>query len=310
MVDEREFLAAIVAHPHDWAPRLVFADWLEERGDPRGEMIRLLEELTRPKCTYRNRKEARLRELMNEGVAPIAPIITNRLGMEFVAIPPGTFRMGSPEDEHGRHRDEMQHVVTLTCGFFLGRFPVTQEQWQRVRKTNPSHWKGKTQPVDNIDRIRALEWIDLLRKRDGLPYRLPTEAEWEFACRAGASTPFYTGRGITTQQANFNGVKSSRRAKHSKYREKSTAVGSFPPNAFGLFDMHGNVWEWCLDSYAEYSAEAQVDPLVKREAGQFVLRGGSWWNEADRARCAARHSLSATATGSAVGFRVCLSADE
>ena len=310
MLGEREFLAAIVAHPHDWAPRLVFADWLEERGDPRAELIRLLEELTRPKCTYRNRKEARLRELMNSGVEPIAPIFTNKLGLEFVAIPPGCFRMGSPQDEHGRHQDETQHIVTLTRGFFLGRFPLTQEQWLRFKRPNPSQWAGKTLPVDNVSRVIAQEWIDSLRRREGLPYRLPTEAEWEYACRAGTSTAYYTGRTITTQQANLKGGKSRGRGRRSKSREKTTSVGSFAPNAFGLFDMHGNVWEWCQDSYAAFTAEAQVDPLVQSDAGQFVLRGGSWWNEAERARSAARHSLSAAAYGSAVGVRVCLSAGE
>jgi uncharacterized protein (TIGR02996 family) len=310
VVDEREFLAAIVAHPHDWAPRLVFADWLEERGDPRAELIRLLEELARPKCTYRNRKEARLRELMNAVVQPIAPIFTNKLGMEFVAIPPGTFRMGSPEDEHGRHRDETPHIVTITRGFFLGRFPVTQEQWQRIRRANPSYWKGKTLPVDNVNRVRALEWIESLRRRDRLAYRLPTEAEWEYACRAGTSTPYFFGRGLSMQQANISGAKSRRSARRGKSRKKSTSVGSFPPNAFGLFDMHGNVWEWCQDSYGEFAPEPKIDPLFQNDSEQFVLRGGSWWNEAERARSAARHSLSATATGSAVGLRLCLSANE
>jgi formylglycine-generating enzyme required for sulfatase activity len=112
------------------------------------------------------------------------------------------------------------------------------------------------------------------------------------------------------QQANVNGVKSRRSARRGKSREKSTGVGSFPPNAFGLFDMHGNVWEWCLDNYGEFAAEPEVDPILQNDSEQYVLRGGSWWNEAERARSAARHSLSATATGSAVGLRLCLSADE
>src|SRR5437763_8606916 len=116
-MNESTFLAAILAAPHDWAPRLVFADWLEERGDPRGELLRLLHELTRPACKYRNRKELRLRNLLAEGVAPIAPLITNSIGMEFVLVPPGHFHMGSPEDEPGRHDDEQRHAVTLTRGF-------------------------------------------------------------------------------------------------------------------------------------------------------------------------------------------------
>src|SRR5262245_46278944 len=120
MVEESTFLAAIVASPHDWGPRLVFADWLEERGDPRAEMIRLLHELTRPACKYRNRKEARLRSLLSQGLEPVAPVFTNSLGMQFVAVPPGHFVMGSPPHEPGRRDDEQHHAVTLTRGFLIG----------------------------------------------------------------------------------------------------------------------------------------------------------------------------------------------
>jgi uncharacterized protein (TIGR02996 family) len=309
MLGEREFLAAIVAHLHDWAPRLVFADWLEERGDARAELIRLTHELTRPKCTYRKRKEQRLHELLEQGVQPITPVFVNELGMEFMAIPPGSFRMGSHEDEHGRHKDETQHPVTLTRGFLLGRYPVTQDEWLKILDSLPGRRKGKSFPADRVNRIIALALIDRLRKIDGLPYRLPTEAEWEYACRAGTSTPFFTGRAIGVDQANFNGVHLASRRRRIRYRRKSTSVGTFRPNAFGLFDMHGNVWEWCLDSYAEFSPEPQIDPVVKSDSGRFVLRGGSWWNEVSRARSAARHFLSPTATGSAVGLRLCLSAN-
>ena len=140
MVDDREFLAAIVTHPHEWGPRLVFADWLEDRGDRRGELIRLLHELTRPKCSYRKRKEQRLRDLPDSGVESVAPQVVNDIGMEFVAIPPGFFLMGSPADEPGRWDDETQHQVTLTRGFFLARHPVTVGQWLQVMDPNHCSW--------------------------------------------------------------------------------------------------------------------------------------------------------------------------
>src|SRR5207248_520395 len=144
-----------------------------------------------------------------------------------------------------------------------------------------------------------------LTARDGCRYRLPTEAEWEYACRAGTSTPYYFGSAIVYTQANVNVTRSVR--KHGRrFRQRTTPVGSFQPNGWGLYDMHGNVWEWCADGYEPFAGEVAIDPLAETSGSGFVLRGGSWSNSRDRARSAARHGLSFSSTGSAVGLRVCL----
>jgi uncharacterized protein (TIGR02996 family) len=309
VVDEREFLAAIVAHPHDWGPRLVFADWLEERGDRRGELIRLLHELTRPKCTYRKRKEQRLHDLLRGGVEPVAPRITNDIGMEFVAIPPGSFLMGSPADEPGRWDDETQHQVTLTRGFFLARHPVTVGQWLQVMDPNHCTWTDPALPVGRVTRIDAARFIDRLRERDHRPYRFPTEAEWEFACRAGTTSAYFTGPTITAEQANVNLTRLKRRSRRGRAAKQPLKVGLFPPNALGLCDMHGCMWEWCADVYATFTAEPQVDPLVAPGPGLIVLKGGSWWNEPNRARSAARVARAPITTANAVGVRLCMAGE-
>jgi formylglycine-generating enzyme required for sulfatase activity len=188
--------------------------------------------------------------------------ITTHIGMKFVWIPPGNFVMGSPLEEKERHQDETQHKVTLTKGFYLGAYPVTQEQWQVVMGTNPSSHKGaQNLPVDNVSWDDCRVFLEKVSKKEGRAYRLPSEAEWEFACRAGTTTPFYTGQNISTDQANFNGGFSSDGADEAGlFRGETTPMGSFPANAWGLFDMHGNIWQWCADWYGEYPRAAVVDP--------------------------------------------------
>ena len=197
---------------------------------------------------------------------------TNSIGMKFVWIPPGTFLMGSPKEEREREDNETQHKVTLTKGFYMGIHLVTQEQWQAVTGNNPSEFKGeKNLPVDTVSWEDCQEFIKKLREKDKKLYRLPTEAEWEYACRAGTKTPFHFGETISTDQANYNGDYVYGNGKKGKYREKTTPVGSFPANAWGLHDMHGNVWEWCEDWYGEYSQKDVVDPQ-----GRFHGDGWSW----------------------------------
>jgi uncharacterized protein (TIGR02996 family) len=307
MVSESTFLAAILASPHDWGPRLVFADWLEERGDSRGELIRLTHEMTRQVCKYRARKENRLRKLLADGAAPISPSVVNSVGMEFVLVPPGQFIMGSPTEEPGRDQDEQQHAVTLTRGFLIGRYPVTQEQWRTVLGDNPSQYSGDRLPVEHVTRVTAERFVERLSARDGRRHRLPTESQWEYACRAGTTSAYFFGAAISTTQAAVN-VKTRRRRRTARDRKGPLPVGMFAPNAWGLFDMHGNVWEWCADHYAAFTASPQVDPLIQTTQESFVVRGGSWWNMRGDARSASRHSP--TSTGSAVGLRVCLELDE
>ena len=196
---------------------------------------------------------------------------TNSIGMKFVWIPPGTFMMGSPANEAGRQKDEAQHKVTLTKGFYMGMYTVTQEQWQAVMGNNPSFFKGeKNLPVDTVDWNDCQEFIKKLREKDKKLYRLPSEAEWEYCCRAGTTTPFHFGQTISTDQANYNGNFTYGDGKKSVLREKTTAVGSFPANAWGLHDMHGNVYQWCQDWYGNYPQIDVVDPQGP-EKGEYTI---------------------------------------
>ena len=186
---------------------------------------------------------------------------TNSIGMKFVWIPAGTFVMGSPLEEKDRAPSETQHRVTLTEGFYIGQYAVTQEQWQTVMGANPSFFKGdKTLPVETVSWVDSQEFLQKLGQKDGRIYRLPTEAEWEYACRAGTKTPFHFGEVITTDQANFNGNLPYKRYQAGVFRNKTTPVGSFPGNAWGLYDMHGNVWQWCHDWLEDYPQNPVVDP--------------------------------------------------
>jgi len=206
--------------------------------------------------------------------------VTNDLGMKFVWIPPGTFMMGSPKEEEGRLDNETQHKVTLTKGFYMGVYTVTQEQWQEVMGNNPSRFKGeKNLPVDSVSGTDCQEFIKKLREKDKdkKAYRLPTEAEWEYACRAGTTTPFHFVETISTDQANYYGEVVYGNGKKGVYRKKTTPVGTFPANAWGLHDMHGNVLQWCQDWYAaEYPKNDVTDPQGPEKGEERVLRGGSW----------------------------------
>ena len=186
---------------------------------------------------------------------------TNSIGMKFVWIPPGSFVMGSPLGEKERQHIETQHKVTLTKGFYMGVYTVTQEEWQVVMGSNPSIFKGeKNLPVEKVSWDDCQEFIKKLREKDRKPYRLPTEAEWEYACRAGTKTPFHFGETISTEQANYNGNFVYADGKKGVFRDKTTPVGSFPANAWGLHDMTGNVWQWCQDWSGEYPQKDVVDP--------------------------------------------------
>ena len=196
--------------------------------------------------------------------------------MKFAWIPPGTFLMGSPPNEPKRSDDETQHKVTLTKGFWIGVHPVAQAQWQAVMGANPSHIKGDTCRSEQISWDDAVAFCEALGKKDGKAYRLPTEAEWEYACRAGTTTPFHFGATISTDQANYDGNSTYSNGKKGVYRQKTTPVGIFPANAWGLFDMHGNVWEWCADWYGPYPEEELKDPQVFVGGDRRVCRGGSW----------------------------------
>jgi len=210
--------------------------------------------------------------------------------MDFVLIPAGEFDMGSPDSEEDRGDDEGPvHRVKMSKPFYMGKFPVTQEQYLAIIGKNPSHFSGKNLPVEEVSWDDSVEFCEKLSRKDGKTYRLPTEGEWEYACRAGTRTPFHTGATISTDQANYDGNYTYGSGRKGVYRQKTTEVSSFSPSAFGLYDMHGNMWEWCSDRYGEnyYSSSPGVDPQGPDTGSCRVLRGGSW----DHVPCGCRSAF-------------------
>ena len=237
-------------------------------------------------------------------------IITNSLGMKFSWIPPGTFLMGSPKEEKQREDNETQHKVTLTKGFYMGVYTVTQEQYETVMGKNPSRFKGeKNLPVEQVSWEDCQEFIKKLREKDKKPYRLPTEAEWEYACRAGTKTPFHFGETISTDQVNYNGNFTYGDGKKGVFRKKTTPVGSFPANAWGLHDMHGNVLQWCEEWFADYPQKDVTDPQGAEKGQYRVLRGGSWFLNPQSCRSAGRDRVVPGGRGSNIGCRLCFCLD-
>ncbi|MDM8550059.1 formylglycine-generating enzyme family protein [Desulfobacterales bacterium HSG2] len=233
---------------------------------------------------------------------------TNSIGMKFVLISPGTFMMGSPPDEPGRFDRERLHRVTLTKGFYMQTTEVTQGQWKAVMGNNPSEFKncGNNCPVEKVSWDDVREFIKKLNRKEGAgKYRLPTEAEWEYACRAGTDTPFSFGRCLSTDQANYWGEYFSLPGcPKGEDRGKTVSVASFPANSWGLYDMHGNIHEWCQDTFGtDTYARDQTDPIYMVGSDR-VLRGGSWFSFARICRSADRRNLSPDSRGSNFGFRL------
>ena len=243
------------------------------------------------------------------------------ISLEMVVIPAGSFQMGSPDTEEGRRDSESpRHQVTV-ASFCMGKHPVTQAQWQAVaalpqvnRKldSNPSRFKGKDLPVEQVSWYDAVEFCTRLSQKTGREYRLPSEAEWEYACRADTTTPFHFGETITPELANYNGNYTYGSGPKGKYREQTTPVGSFKvANAFGLYDMHGNVWEWCADHWHGNYKGAPTDGspwLTDNDNHYRLLRGGSWNVNPRVCRCAVRVSNEPDLRNSSIGFRVVCSA--
>ena len=243
----------------------------------------------------------------------------------FVWIKGGTFTMGSPANEQARNSDEVQHRVTVS-GFYMGIQEVTQREYEAVMGANPSNFKGPNLPVENLSWFDAVEYCNKRSQREGLTpaytisgsgnsrtvtwnrsangYRLPTEAEWEYACRAGTTTAFETGNSITVNKANFNGAMPYNANETGEFRRTTTNVGSLPANSWGLFDMHGNVWEWCWDLYGQYASGAQTDPNGASTGDYRVMRGGSWNSAARLIRAASRKNYPAYSQLSDLGFRL------
>ncbi len=273
-------------------------------------------QLTLTKCQSRNQCYD---EALAEGVLPL----------RMMQIPAGTFLMGSPEDELGRREDEgPQHQVTLSQ-FFMGKYPITQAQWRAVAalpqvdrqiKAEPSQSKGDLRPVECVSWYDAVKFCDRLTILTNRQYRLPTEAEWEYACRAGTTTPFHFGETITTELANYRGTDDERYklsgsygdGPKGEYRAETTPVNQFEgANVFGLCDMHGNVWELCQDHWHDSYAGAPTDGSTWIKGGDSkyrIRRGGAWNGYPGHCRSAYRYYDWPDRGDVSVGFRVVCSA--
>ncbi|MCE9568260.1 MAG: SUMF1/EgtB/PvdO family nonheme iron enzyme [Planctomycetes bacterium] len=317
MTELEALLGGIVSEPLEETRWLVLADWLESNDDPRrGELIRLHRKLLATCCepeAHPERKawQARVVELIGVGVRLCLPqrevVLTDGGLITFSYIPPGTFLMGGNVTDD----EKPVHKVTLTKGFYLGVHPVTQALWKAVMGKAPSHFKGEARPVEQVSWTDCQKFCKKLSKSlKGLgKVGLPTESEWEYACRAGATSDFHFGDVITTDFANYDGNHVWNDSPKGKYRETTTDVGSFPANPWGLYDMHGNVWEWCEDWYESYPPSDQADPKGSANGDYRMLRGGSWDYVPVNCRAACRDKFSPAYSYFNVGFRVCFRPD-
>ena len=229
---------------------------------------------------------------------------------DFRWIEPGTFTMGSPKNEPEREswgNDETQHKVTLTEGFWLAETTVTQALWKVVMGDDPSSFKGEHLPVEQVSWEDAQRFIAKMNgMKPELQMCLPTEAQWEYCCRAGTTTPFYFGEQINSELVNFDDTEPYNKGRKGEYRKKTVEVKSLPPNDWGLYEMHGNVWEWCQDWFGDYLAQPIVDPQGT-EVGSFrVLRGGSWIYGGRDCRSACRNGHDPGIRYRYYGFRLAL----
>jgi formylglycine-generating enzyme required for sulfatase activity len=249
----------------------------------------------------------------------LAKTVTNSVSIKLVLIPAGTFAQGTPLEEEGCRENEVpRHEVTLTRPFYLAVTPITQQQYLRVMGQNPARFHpnnggGPEYPVESVTWEQAVEFCRKLseapeEKEAKRIYRLPTEAEWEYACRSGTTTPFCYGTALAAAQANFDGNFPYGEADRGRFVQKTTRVGQHSPNNFGLFDMHGNVWEWCADWLQSdyYKQSPKRDPRGPATGRYRVLRGGSWRNHAVTCRAGYRNGLAPRLKDSATGFRVVL----
>jgi uncharacterized protein (TIGR02996 family) len=303
MLTEADLLTAIERGPGDALAWLALADWLEEAGQSeRAELVRLREWLRFADRLDPQRpdKETRMQGLLARGVLPVGPRREVTLGdgvvLELTLIPPGSFWMGTDGEEGGLGLNETpRHLVTLTSGFWIGVYLFTQAQLQVVMGNNPSHFRGADCPVETIPWTSARSCCDRLGDLFGGRFRLPSEAEWEYACRAGTYSAYHSGN----DQAALD-----RAGWYEKNTDQCTMpVGQLVPNAWGLYDVHGNVYEWCADRVRQFTKRPVTDPFGKGRGSQCI-RGGYWGRPPLSCRSAYRDGYSNGAHSSIAGFRV------
>jgi len=295
---------------------LILADWLEERDDPRAELVRLTQALRlEPDHPDFAGRQWRVQELLARGVKPAVPTITNSIGLDLALIPAGGFWMGSPSDEPHREYDEYPlHRVRISRPFFMAVTPVTQRQYQSVMGRNPARFNpfhGGTleHPVEQVSYAQAFNFCTIL---SGLPgeeaarrrYRLPTEAEWEYACRAGTTTAYHFGPVPSWRFANMDLREETDLPPGVRSLNRTSSVASYPPNAWGLYDLHGNVWEWCADLFGDYRDGEQTDPAGPGFGELRVIRGGGWNSVPPWCRSARRSNTTDGTNDHDLGFRV------
>ncbi|QMS86197.1 SUMF1/EgtB/PvdO family nonheme iron enzyme (plasmid) [Nostoc edaphicum CCNP1411] len=268
--------------------------------DPRqlGFKLKEIEVITVNRRGQIIQRQQRIARYFTEGLG-------NGVTLEMAAIPGGSFMMGSPESEAGRLSSESpRHQVTVP-GFFIGKYELTQVQYQAIVGNNPSRFRGDNRPVENLSWYDAIKFCEKLSQKTGKTYRLPSEAEWEYACRAGSTTPFYFGENITPNLVTYGGNVTYAFAPENQ--EQTKFVGTFPPNAFGLYDTHGNVAEWCEDDPHNNYINAPNDgsAWINQSSGiHKTARGGSWYDNREDCRSARRYAPHADGSSAATGFRV------
>jgi uncharacterized protein (TIGR02996 family) len=320
-------LAALVADPLAEDRWSVLADWLEEHDDPRrAELLRLHRRSLATCCDPDDQPErpawhARIVELLGQGVRPCVPqrtvMLAEGVQMNFSFIPAGIFQMGSPEAEAGRHDDEVRHRVMLTRAFWLAVHPLTRGQWKAVAGTCPGEDAPDDHPARNVSWDDCIALCELAGVKTSWRFRLPTEAEWEHACRAGTTTAYPTGDGPEAMKragwCNHDSTWGTGRRSLPGYLDYGAGaspkpVRQFDPNAWGLSDMHGNVWEWCQDWYNHrYRPEGdRVDPSGPAQGTKRVLRGGCYFNDPPQCRSPSRQGFEPDLAAETVGCRICM----
>jgi uncharacterized protein (TIGR02996 family) len=299
--------------PGDRSTWLIFSDWLEEAGRlPEARLVRLRDRLitnTEPSPQRLGEQRELVRLLRKRVPVPVATTtlhLAPSVPLVFSLIAPGEFLMGSLPEELERYDNEgPRHRVRITRPFYLGIVPVTQAQWQAVMGTTSFRFSGATRPADGVNAYDAENFCQRLTERFQRHVRLPTEAEWEYACRGGTQTAFVSGDGYQSMRVigwcsrtNPGSARSTR------------PVGSLLPNPWGLYDMHGNVREWCADDQRSYTEQMQIDPRGPESNVHRIVRGGSWYYTAEDARSASRYQRPMDYRLEYYGFRVALSIEE